>query len=170
MADERCSLKSGYHQVASYFRLVCFRSLGFVQLLLVAFVSLSSVACGLNSERRGIPLEVETAIGTVSDDLALERFEKIYQEASDLWRQEQSLEQSAASFKTLNTRLGKLQNRALHSATEQHNSGGPLKGEAFIITYQTKFEKGEGMETFTLIKRDGRWQLARYFVNSTALK
>jgi hypothetical protein len=55
-------------------------------------------------------------------------------------------------------------------ATEQHNSGGSLKGDAFIITYQTKFEKGPGMETFTLVKRDNRWLLARYFVNSTALR
>ena len=42
----------------------------------------------------------------------------------------------------------------LQSATEQQNSGGPLKGRAFIVTYQTKFQNGEGMETFTLVERD----------------
>jgi hypothetical protein len=72
-------------------------------------------------------------------------------------------------FRRLHDKLGKVENRALHSATEQTNSGGALKGHAFIIIYQTKFEHGEGMETFTLVERDGKWLLAGYFVNSTAL-
>jgi hypothetical protein len=63
-----------------------------------------------------------------------------------------------------------VENRTLQSATEQQNSGGPLKGRAFIVAYRTKFQNAEGMETLTLVERDGRWKLARYFVNSTALK
>jgi hypothetical protein len=39
-----------------------------------------------------------------------------------------------------------------------------------IVIYQTSFERGEGMETFTLVDRGGAWQLAKYFVSSTALK
>ncbi len=135
-----------------------------------ALVLIFGAACNLKGERRGIPAEVEAVIGTVSADISSGRYDKIYNEASDLWQQELTLEESTATFKTLNTRLGNVESRALHSATEQHNSGGPLKGEAFIIRYQTRFEKGDGMETFTLVKRDARWQLARYLVNSTALK
>jgi hypothetical protein len=45
-----------------------------------------------------------------------------------------------------------------------------LKGHVFILSYETHFERGDGMETFTLIEENGRWLLARYFVNSTALK
>jgi hypothetical protein len=139
-------------------------------MLLVALFSLSATACGLKTERRSIPAEVNAAINAVSEDIATDRYEKVYNEASELWRQDASLEQSISAFKTLKTKLGKVENRTVHSATEQHNSGGPLKGDAFIITYQTKFEKGPGMETFTLVKRDNSWLLARYFVNSTALK
>ena len=76
----------------------------------------------------------------------------------------------SATFKTLRAKLGAFENRVLQSATEQQNSGGPLKGRAFIVTYRTRFQNGEGMETFTLVERDRQWQLARYFVNSTALK
>ena len=86
----------------------------------------------------------------VGDDIAAERYEKIYNEASELWRQDATLEQSTATFKTLRTKLGTVENRVLQSATEQENSGGPLKGRAFIVTYRTKFQNGEGMETFTL--------------------
>ncbi len=144
------------------------------KLLLVSFVILSvsllDFACATNPERRTIPPEVESAIGIISEEIAVERYDKIYNEASELWRQDATLEQSIAAFKTLRTKLGLVENRMLQSATEQQNSGGPLKGRAYIVTYRTKFQNGEGMETFTLVERDGRWLLARYFVNSMALK
>jgi uncharacterized protein DUF4019 len=137
---------------------------------LILAAALVSFACGLNSERRTVPAEVESTINSVSDDIRAERYEKIYTEASDLWRQDATLEDSLATFKTLRTKLGEVENRTLQSATEQENSSGPLKGRAFIVTYRTRFLHGEGMETFTLVERNGRWQLARYFVSSTALK
>lgn len=170
MRDERCNVKWKRHEVDSHHRPVQFRSVCGVEVLFVVLLSLSGLACGLKAERRSIPAEVESAINAVSDDIATDRYEKIYNDASDLWRQDANLDQSISAFKTLKTKLGKVETRTVHSATEQHNSGGPLKGEAFIITYQTKFEKAPGMETFTLVKRDNRWLLARYFVNSTALK
>jgi Protein of unknown function (DUF4019) len=138
---------------------------------LLLTVALSVVAaCGLRSQSRGVPDEVEALITSVTDDIAAERYEKIYNEAADLWKQELDLDKTISVFKTLQTKLGKMESRTLHSATEQHNSGGPLKGHAFIVSYQTRFEKGEGMETFTVVERGSQWQLARYFVNSTALK
>jgi hypothetical protein len=170
MADEHRNLKCQHQVVDSYLREQPFRSVCLAQLFFVALLSLTATACGLNTERRGVPAEVEAAINSVSNDIATARYEKIYNEGSELWRQDASLEQSVSAFKTLEAKLGKVESRTVHSATEQHNSGGPLKGDVFIITYQTKFEKAPGMETFTLVKRDNRWVLARYFVNSTALK
>ncbi len=138
-------------------------------LLLIALLPLGC-ACGANTERREVPPEVQTAIATLSDDTAAERYEKIYNEASDLWKQDSDLERSTAMLKTLREKLGNVKSRTLHSAIEQQNSGGPLKGSSFTITYQTNFERGDGMENFTLVERDRRWLLARYRVNSTALK
>ena len=137
--------------------------------LLLAAVLLVA-GCGLRSESRGVPAEVEAVIASVTDDIAAERYEKIYNDAADLWKNELDLEKTVSVFKTLQAKLGKIENRTLHAATEQDNSGGPMKGKAFIVTYQTRFEKGDGMETFTLVERDHQWRLARYFVNSTALK
>ena len=139
-------------------------------LLLSLTLSPLLAACGLQSESRGVPAEVESTISSVSDDIAAERYEKVYNEADDLWKQELDLEKTVSTLKTLHTKLGKMVNRELHSAKEQENSGGPLKGRAFIVSYETRFEKGEGMETFTVVERDHQWRLARYFVNSTALK
>ena len=137
---------------------------------LMLLVAVVSFACAANQERRTIPPEVESAISSINEEIAAERYDKIYNEASELWRQDATLEESIASFKTLRTKLGAVENRMLQSATEQQNSSGPLKGRAYIVTYRTKFQNGDGMETFTLVERNGRWLLARYFVNSTALK
>ena len=139
-------------------------------LLIVLFSALSVAACRGEADRGRVPTEVQEVVTTVGDDIAMERYEKIYNEASELWRRDVTLEQSNEVFKTLQTRLGKVSSRSLNSAIEQQNSGGPLKGHVFILSYETSFERGEGMENFTLIEENGRWALARYFVNSTALK
>lgn len=138
--------------------------------ILISLAALMSFGCRPATGRRSLPVEVEEVIATVSDDIAAERYDKVYNEASDLWRRDSTAEQSAEVFKTLRTKLGKVTNRNVQSAIQQSNSGGTLKGNAYIVTYQTKFERGDGMETFTLIEQNGRWLLARYFVNSTELK
>jgi hypothetical protein len=139
-------------------------------LLIVLLSVLSVAACRQDAGRARVPTEVQEVVTTVGDDIAQERYEKIYNEASELWKRDVTLEQSNEVFKTLKTKLGKVSSRSLNSATEQQNSGGPLKGHVFILTYETSFERGDGMENFTLIEENGRWALARYFVNSTALK
>jgi hypothetical protein len=138
--------------------------------LIVLLSALSVAACKQDSGRGRVPSEVQEVIASVGDDIAYERYEKIYNEASELWRRDVTLDQSTEVFKTLRTKLGKVTSRSLHSANEQQNSGGPLKGHVFILSYETNFERGDGMENFTLIEENGRWLLARYFVNSTALK
>ena len=164
MKDEGGGMKTAYRCSRHFpFRLA------FIYALIV-LVSVLNFACGLQTERRGVPADVESAVGTISDDIAAERYEKIYNEGADLWRQDATVEQSTATFKTLRNKLGPVESRMLQSATEQENSSGPLRGRAYIVTYRTKFQNGEGMETFTLVERNGQWLLARYFVNSTALK
>lgn len=138
--------------------------------LLILFVSILTSACGQDAQRGRVPTEVQEVVTNVGEQMAQERYEQIYSESSDLWRTEVNLEQSNEVFKTLRTKLGKVESRSLHSATEQQNSSGVLKGHVYILSYQTQFERGEGMETFTLIEENGRWKLARYFVNSTALQ
>ena len=139
--------------------------------LLILFVSMLTISgCGQEAQRGRVPSEVQEVVTNVGDLMAQERYEEIHNESSDLWRKEVTLEQSNEVFKTLRTKLGKVESRSLHSATEQQNSSGVLKGHVYILAYQTRFERGEGMETFTLIEENGRWLLARYFVNSTNLK
>ena len=141
-----------------------------LSIFIIVLSSLTVSACRQEAERGRVPSEVQEVVASVGENIAQERYELIYNESSDLWKKDVTLEQSNEVFKTLRTKLGKVESRALHSATEQRNSGGVLKGHVYILSYQTRFERGEGMETFTLIEDNGRWLLARYFVNSTALK
>jgi uncharacterized protein YbcC (UPF0753/DUF2309 family) len=139
----------------------------FLVLLLIPVLAVA--ACG-QAERTRVPGEVNEVINNIGEQIAQERYEQIYNESSELWKKDVTLEQSNEVFNTLRTKLGKVETRSLNSATRQENSGGVLKGHVFILSYETHFERGDGMETFTLIEENGRWLLARYFVNSTALK
>lgn len=134
------------------------------------FVATLCGACALRASRHGIPPEVESIVATVSEDLIEGRYEEIYNEAADEWRRDATLEQSNKVFETLKAKLGKPGNRVLHSASEQNSSNGQLAGHSYVLMYETKFERGEGMEIFTLVERNGQWLLARYSVNSMALK
>ena len=142
-----------------------------VSTLLIFAVSILTVSsCNLSTDRNRVPIEVEEVVNSVGDNIAQERYEDIYNESSERWKKDVTLSQSNEVFKTLREKLGKVQSRTLNAATEQQNSSGTLQGHVFILTYQTRFERGDGMETFTLIEENGRWLLARYFVNSLALK
>jgi hypothetical protein len=130
----------------------------------------TAFACGTSTQSKRVPSEVEDVVASIGSNLDQERYEQIYSESAEVWRRDVTLEESNNVFKTLRSKLGKVESRSLHSANEQQNSGGTLKGHVFILSYETRFELGTGMETFTLIEENGRWLLARYFVNSTNLK
>ncbi|HKR14638.1 MAG TPA: DUF4019 domain-containing protein [Pyrinomonadaceae bacterium] len=146
------------------------RGIALIVIVLAATALCGISACGISNQRSRVPSEVDEVVAGIGSNIDQERYDQIYLDSSDLWKQDVTLEQSNEVFKTLRSKLGKVENRALHSATEQQNSGGPLKGHAFILSYETRFERGAGMETFTLIEQEGRWRLARYLVNSTDLK
>lgn len=138
-------------------------------LLVLLVLPVLTMACR-QAERSRVPSEVNEVITNIGEQIAQERYEQIYSESSELWKKDVTLEQSNEVFKTLRTKLGRVETRSLNSAIRQENSGGVLKGHVYIVSYETHFERGDGMETFTLIEENGRWLLARYFVNSTALK
>ena len=96
-----------------------------ISIVLIA-VFLTSTACR-DVDRGRVPSEVQEVVTHVGDLIAQEQYDRIYNESSERWKQDVTLEQSNETFKTLRTKLGKVELRALHSAAEQENSGGPLK-------------------------------------------
>ena len=138
-------------------------------ILPIAFLPMLLSACGETIPRARVPGVVQDVVARIGDQIAQEQYDEIYNESSERWKNEVTLEQSNEVFKTLRAKLGKVESRSLTNAAEQENSGGALKGHVFILSYRTHFERGDAGETFTLVEENGRWLLARYFVNSTAL-
>ena len=126
-------------------------------------------ACSQDVQRGRVPSEVQEVVARIGEQISQEQYDQIYNESSERWKQEVTLDKSNEVFKTLRTKLGKVESRSLTYANEQENSGGTLKGHVFILSYRTRFERGDAGETFTLVEENGSWLLARYLVNSTAL-
>jgi hypothetical protein len=135
-------------------------------------VLLSVFCCGCNqgARRSGMPAGAQAALDAAIEDIDAGRYEKLYNEAADEWRHEKTLDESKASFQRLRDKLGNVRTRNLQSAREEQTSTAPVRGHSLFVVYQTTFERGEGMETFTFLEHGGSWYLARHFVSSSQLK
>lgn len=136
----------------------------------ISILALTAAACGQGVRRSGMPAAAQAVLETALEDIDAGRYEELYQEASDEWRRDATLEQSKATFRTLHEKLGNVGTRTFETAHEEQTATAPIAGHSLVVIYETSFERGDGMETFTLVERNGRWYLARYYVTSTALK
>ena len=126
--------------------------------------------CKPGVRRSGMPPGAQAVLDTSIEDIDAGRYEKLYHEAADVWRNDSTLDESKATFQKLHDRLGKVRTRDLQSVRDEQTSTAPIAGHSVVAVYQTSFEQGNGMETFTLLEHDSRWYLARYYVTSNALK
>jgi hypothetical protein len=139
--------------------------------LLFALVAFAlSIACRIDERQSGIPSRAQDAIGAFTEDFNAGRFDKIYREAAEEWRARVTLEESNETFRTLKERLGFIKEREYTSGRQQQNVGGDAAGGSLIVRYNTRFDRAEGIESFTLIEREGNYLLAGYSVSSNVLK
>ena len=142
--------------------------------LLLFCCVLGSSACGVGERQSGLPSGAQAAIDDITNDIARADYEKIYRDAAEEWRQTAQPDESRASLERVRERLGSVLSRAQLGAQQRESSGGgdagTPQGRTLVVSYNTKFERADAIETFTLVERSGRWLLARYAVNSNALK
>jgi len=138
--------------------------------LVIISAALILSACSEGVRRTGIPDDAQSVLDTSIEDIDAGRYEKLYQEAADEWRNDATLDESRATFKRIHDKLGNVRTRNLQTAREEQTSTSPIPGHSLVVVYQTLFEHGDGTETFTLLEHGGRWYLGRYFVSSDALK
>ena len=141
-----------------------------IGLFVIPTLVVISAACSQGTRRSGVPAGAQAALDRSLEDIDAGRYEKLYHEAADEWRNESTLDESKATFQRLREKLGNVRTRNLQSAREEQTSTAPIKGHSVVIVYQTTFERGEGMETITLLEHGGQWYLARYFASSSQLK
>src|SRR5207253_7724930 len=91
-------------------------------------VALTFVGCNASVRRSGIPAGAQTALDTAIQDIDAGRYDKLYQEASDEWRAQSSVEDSKATFQKLRERLGNARTRTQETAREDQTSTAPVAG------------------------------------------
>lgn len=136
-------------------------------------LALNTAACGVGEKRSGLPAGAQSSIDDITADIARGDYEKVYTDAAEEWRQTARPEESRANLERLRKNLGNVLSRAPLGAQEREsssNGGGDLSGHTLVVSYNTKYERADAIEIFTLVERQGRWLLARYAVNSNALK
>ena len=138
--------------------------------LAIGLLTLLLISCNTGTRRSGIPAGAQTALDAAIEDIDAGRYDKLYNDASDEWKRQSSLDQSKATLQTVHDKLGRARTRDLQTAREEQTSTGPVPGHSVTVIYQTTFDRGEGIETFTLIEHGGRWALAKYYVSSSGLK
>jgi hypothetical protein len=136
----------------------------------ISILVLISFACNQGARRNGMPAGAQAVLDAAIADIDAGRYEKLYNEAADEWRQAATLEESKATFRMLHDKLGNVHTRELQSASEEQTSTAPIRGHSLIVAYRTSFEHADGMETIILLEHGGHWYLARYFVTSTGLR
>jgi len=134
------------------------------------FLMIALAGCNGSVRRSGIPSAAQTALQAAIDDIDAGRYDKLYQEASDEWRNQSSLEASNATLQKMRDKLGNARTRTQQTAREEQTSTAPVAGHSVTVIYETSFDHGEGIETFTLLERGGRWALAKYYVSSSGLR
>jgi hypothetical protein len=137
---------------------------------LFPIVFLVLAGCAVDDRRAGLPTGAQAAIDRLTEHYADGRFAEIYAEAADEWRAAATADESRATLASARERLGRVVSRATVRASVQENGAGALGGRTVSLNYNTKFERADAHEAITLVEREGRWRLARYTINSDALK
>ena len=155
--------------------------LAHLSLVALCLSALALAGCGVGERRSGLPAGAQEAIDRLTEHFAERRYAEIYAEAADEWRASVSADDNRATLERAREQLGRVVSRATVRASEQQQEGAAGSspssssssspgGHTVSVNYNTRFERADAHESVTLVERAGRWQLARYTVNSDALK
>src|SRR4030095_1395681 len=110
--------------------------------LILTAVLLSTFACSGGARRNGIPPAAQAVLDASIQDIDAGNYDKLYQEASDEWRNQVSLEDSRAKMQQMRDAMGKVRTRRLQTAKEEQTSTAPVAGHSLTAFYQANFDRG----------------------------
>ena len=84
-----------------------------------------SFACNQGARRNGMPAGAQAALDAAIEDIDAGRYEKLYNEAADEWRNAATLDQSKATFKTLHDKLGNVRQSRTANRARRTNFNRP---------------------------------------------
>lgn len=128
---------------------------------LIAVFALFLTACSGGKDFAG----AERSVSQFHGDLNAGRFGQIHDQAGKEWKNAATKSDAVKLFSAVRTKLGPFVSAIQESWRVNHGTGGTL----VVVQYRSRFQKGEGTETFTFrSNRDGA-QLVDYNINSNAL-
>jgi hypothetical protein len=130
---------------------------------IAAVVLLAALAsgCSVGKDTKA----AEAGVSTFREQLSRGAFGEIYETAADDWKKAISREDSDAFLGAVNRKLGAVKSTAQTGWRDNATTGGHL----VILVYHTKFENGDGDETFEFRLEDGHAVLSGYRINSMAM-
>jgi hypothetical protein len=129
------------------------------RLVIAAFILLS--ACSSGEELAS----AEKEIVRFHTDLSAGKGEQIHDRASADWKQATAKPDAVQLFSGVRSKLGKFVSGKQEGWRVNYTTNGTI----IIVQYNSKFEKAEGVETFTFKKNGDGAQLVGYNINSKAL-
>jgi hypothetical protein len=107
----------------------------------------------------------EKEIGRFHAQLNAGHFDKIYVDAAPDWKQASPRDDTIKLFAGLHNKLGLFVAGKQNSWRVNYGTG----GTTILVLYDSKFQKGDGQETFTYRRSGDAVQLVGYNINSRAL-
>lgn len=133
-----------------------------LQPLLVAVACVVLSACSGGEARE----DVETkAVPRFHAQYDRGDFDAIYNGATDEFRNAMPKAEYDKFMRAVRQKLGRVKTSARDAWNVQVGTG----GTRVLVTYNTQFERGNGVETFTFLSTKGDLKLVGYHVNSNAL-
>jgi len=131
-------------------------------LRLIFSVILAAISCNLIM--LGAPAEDEAAVAgqkwlSLVDD---QKYEESWKQACSMFRGEVSQEQWVAALKRSREPLGSLVSRMPSRVEFSRFLRGAPEADYAIIHFKTSFAAKTATERLTLVKEDGKWQMAAY--------
>ena len=115
-------------------------------------------ACSVGQDTKA----AEAAVSKFREQMASGALGDIYDSAADDWKSAVTRDDSAAFLGAVNRKLGPVKTSTQTGWRDNLTSNGHL----VTLEYHTKFEHGDGDETFSIRLKDARGQLAGYHINS----
>jgi hypothetical protein len=107
----------------------------------------------------------DAAVGRFHADLDEGNYEQIYLDADETFRKGGNKEEFIKLIDAMHRKLGNTRRAILVDTS----TNATLSGTFITTRYSTNFEKGQALETFTWVKRNGLLVLHEYNIQSNAL-
>jgi len=107
----------------------------------------------------------ENGIARFHDELNAGQFNRIYSEASPEWKQASPEADTVQLFTAIHSKLGAFVSGKQNGWRVNYGTD----GTTIFVEYDSKFEKGPGLETFNYRRTAKGAQLVGYNINSRAL-